>query len=200
MKLLHISESNTHRRRRRIVTYIAIALCFLASWAHKVATQITGSYAFLRWVVKISAFVAANLGIRNRKVIGKWEENKMCSSILCILANNEIKWGWAVEGWARRRATVKQKRCSTTFSPKSWGYKTTWDACASPSSTGSPASYSGNTEFNAWISWGFPRVFLLPPRKRHYCAPYDDKTAYFYTLSTLLFKRSSYHSALYRLS
>jgi len=49
------------------VTYTATALCFLACWAHKVATQITGSYAFLRRVVEISAFMTAYLGIRNRK-------------------------------------------------------------------------------------------------------------------------------------
>jgi len=37
----------------------------------------------------------------------------------------------------------------------------------------------------------FPGGFLLPPRKHHYCAPYDDTTASFYALPTLLFEGHS---------
>lgn len=48
MKPLRISESDTHRRRRQIVTYTAIALCFFASWADTEATQKTGDWCLLK--------------------------------------------------------------------------------------------------------------------------------------------------------
>lgn len=94
-------------------------------------------------------FYDSLFGHKKQKVIGKWGKNKTCSSILCIFANSEIKRGGVGETKSNRNAEEMQHNI---FTRNPGGYKTTWNACASRSSTGSPASYSGNTEFKAQLS------------------------------------------------
>ena len=48
---------------------------------------------------KNKCFYGSLFGHKKHRVIGKWGESKMCSFILCIFANDEIKWGrWCRDG------------------------------------------------------------------------------------------------------